>query len=97
MKRYSAERRESVIQKMMPPHNIPIPRLAEETGISDVALYTCRKQARVEGGAVPPDPSLVSKNSTQVMGECPVLLQLRSSLNSQERQLTTRYLPFSQP
>lgn len=33
MSRYSAERKGSVIQKMMPPHNIPIPRLAEETGI----------------------------------------------------------------
>ena len=53
MKGYSAERKESVIQKMMPPHNIPIPRLAEETGISDVTLYNWRKQARVEGIAVP--------------------------------------------
>jgi transposase-like protein len=88
MKRYSAERRESVIQKMMPPHNIPIPRLAEETGISDVTLYTCRKQARVEGGAVPPDPSLVSKNSTQVMGECPVLaLHLRPSQKRREYRI----------
>ena len=26
---YSAEQKESVIQKMMPPNNIPIPRLAE--------------------------------------------------------------------
>ena len=29
MKSYSAERKASVIQKMMPPHNIPIPRLVE--------------------------------------------------------------------
>ena len=35
MKSYSAERKASVIQKMMPPHNIPIPRLVEATGISD--------------------------------------------------------------
>jgi transposase-like protein len=55
MNRYSAERKESVMQKMMPPHNIPIPRLAEETGISDVTLYNWRKQARVEGIAVPAD------------------------------------------
>ena len=53
MNRYSAERKASVIQKMMPPHNIPIPRLSRETGISDVTLYTWRKQARVEGIAVP--------------------------------------------
>ena len=65
MKRYSAERRESVIQKMMPPHNIPIPRLAEETGISDVTLYTWRKQARVEGVAVPADGENPEKWSTE--------------------------------
>jgi len=47
MKRYSLERKESVIQKMMPPHNIPIPRLAKETGISDVTLYNWRKQINV--------------------------------------------------
>ena len=53
MNRYSAERKESVIQKMMPPHNIPIPQLAKESGISDVTLYNWRKQARVEGVDVP--------------------------------------------
>ena len=37
------------MQQMMPPQNMPIPRLAEETGISDVTLYSWRKQARVEG------------------------------------------------
>ena len=65
MKRYSAARRESVIQKMMPPHNIPIPRLAEETGISDVTLYNWRKQARVEGIAVPADGKNPEKWSSE--------------------------------
>ena len=65
MKRYSAERKESVIQKMMPPHNIPIPRLAEETGISDVTLYNWRKQARVEGVAVPADGKNPEKWSSE--------------------------------
>lgn len=55
MRQYSPERKEAVIQKMMPPHNIPIPRLSEETGISDVTLYTWRKQARIKGIAVPGD------------------------------------------
>ena len=41
------------MQQMMPPQNMPIPRLAEETGISAVTLYSWRKQARVEGIAVP--------------------------------------------
>ena len=65
MNRYSAERKESVIQKMMPPHNIPIPRLAEETGISDVTLYNWRKQARVEGIAVPADGKNPEKWSSE--------------------------------
>ena len=49
MKRYSAERKASVIEKMMPPHNTPIPELAKETDICDVTLYNWRKQARLEG------------------------------------------------
>ncbi len=50
---------------MMPPQNIPIPRLAQETGISDVTLYTWRKQARVEGIAVPADGKNPEKWSSQ--------------------------------
>ena len=65
MNRYSAKRKESVIQKMMPPHNIPIPRLAEETGILDVTLYNWRKQARVEGIAVPADGKNPEKWSSE--------------------------------
>jgi len=65
MNRYSAKRKESVMQKMMPPHNIPIPRLAEETGISDVTLYNWRKQARVEGIAVPADGKNPEKWSSE--------------------------------
>ncbi len=53
------------MQKMMPPHNIPIPRLAEETGISDVTLYNWRKQARVEGVAVPADGKNPEKWSSE--------------------------------
>jgi len=65
MKRYSAERKASVIQKMMPPHNTPISGLVAETGISDVTLYTWRKQARVVGIAVPVD----GKNSEKWSSE----------------------------
>ncbi len=65
MKRYSVERKESVMRKMMPPDNIPIPRLAEETGISDVTLYNWRKQARVEGIAVPADGKNPEKWSSE--------------------------------
>jgi len=50
---------------MKPPHNIPIPRLAEETGISDVTLYNWRKQARVKGIAVPADGKNPEKWSSE--------------------------------
>jgi transposase-like protein len=55
MTRYSAERKQAVIEKMMPPHNRPIPELAKEYGISDVTLYNWRKEARKRGMAVPGD------------------------------------------
>ena len=55
MKRYSAERKQSVIEKMMPPMNTPVSRLSEETGISDVTLYHWRKQAKARGLVVPGD------------------------------------------
>ena len=50
---------------MLPPQNMPIPRLAEETGISDVTLYSWRKQARVEGIAVPAAGKNPAKWSSQ--------------------------------
>ncbi len=42
MARYSEELKESVIQKMMLPNNVPASQLVSETGISDVTLYTWR-------------------------------------------------------
>lgn len=37
--RYSSERREAVLRKMLPPHNKSIPELAREEGISEATLY----------------------------------------------------------
>ena len=55
MKRYSPERKEAVIRRMMPPENTPVPVLVEETGITDATLYHWRKQARATGLVVPGD------------------------------------------
>ena len=49
MARYSEEFKESVIQKMMPPNNVPVSQLVRETGISDATLYTWRKKAISQG------------------------------------------------
>src|SRR5660397_29236 len=61
MPRYSEEQKTAAMEKMMPPYSTSIPKLAEETGISDATLYNWRKQARLEGFAVPAD----GKNSEQ--------------------------------
>lgn len=55
MNRYSQERKEAIIRKMMPPLNTPISQLMKETGISDSTLYNWRKQAKNEGLVVPGD------------------------------------------
>lgn len=55
MARYSEELKASVIQRMMPPNNVPIAELVRDTGISDATLYTWRKKARAQGVPVPGD------------------------------------------
>jgi len=55
MTRYSQERKEAVIKRMMPPENTPVSVLIEATGISGVTLYHWRKQARARGLVVPGD------------------------------------------
>jgi transposase-like protein len=44
VKRYSAEFKEALIRKMMPPENVPILRLAEESGVSYVTLAKWREE-----------------------------------------------------
>jgi len=51
--RYSAERKEAVLKKMLPPNNRRIREIAEEEGISEATLYNWRKAARAEGRLLP--------------------------------------------
>lgn len=51
--RYSPERKEAVLQKMMPPHNRSIIELAKEEGISEATLYNWRNEARQKGILLP--------------------------------------------
>ena len=53
MKRYSEERKQAVLVKMMPPQNMSAMALSEETGIPYQTLYSWRKQAKEKGCAVP--------------------------------------------
>lgn len=51
--RYSPERKEAVLKKMMPPDNRPISQLAVEEGISEATLYNWRNEARSKGILMP--------------------------------------------
>lgn len=50
---YSAERKEAVIKKMLPPHNKSISQLSKEEGISEQTLYTWRREARKQAHFLP--------------------------------------------
>ena len=51
--KYSQERKEAVLRKMLPPHNKSSPEIAEEEGISEQTLYAWRRKAREEGRLLP--------------------------------------------
>lgn len=51
--KYSLERKESVLKRMLPPHHRPITQLVEEEGISAATLYLWRTQARAQGRLLP--------------------------------------------
>lgn len=53
MPRYTAERKASVLQKLLPPHNASVPEIAAAEGISEATLYNWLKQTREQGIAVP--------------------------------------------
>ncbi len=65
MKCYSQERKQSVLKKMMPPLNTPVSQLVTETGISDCALYTWRKEASAEIGENEKEVKKLSNHNDQ--------------------------------
>lgn len=55
--KYTDERREAVLRKLLPPHNRTVTSLAEEEGICAATLYNWRKQARRAGRLLPANGS----------------------------------------
>lgn len=51
--KYSQERKEAVLKKMLPPHNRSIRELSREEGISEPTLYQWRTEARRQGVLLP--------------------------------------------
>lgn len=56
--RYSEERKEAVLKKLLPPLNRSVAAVAREEGITEVTLYNWRKQARNRGEVVPGNKTL---------------------------------------
>ena len=53
MKHYPDERKQAVLAKMLPPHNMTVSSVAQAEGISEQTLYNWRKQAKLKGKPVP--------------------------------------------
>lgn len=51
--RYSQEKKEAIIKRMMPQNNESVAQISKEEGISNVTLYKWRKEARAAGVATP--------------------------------------------
>lgn len=79
--RYSPERKEAVLKKMMPPHNRTIKQLALEEGISEATLYNWRQEARSKGILMPDGDS--SPEGWNARDKFAAVLE-SASLNEQE-------------
>ncbi len=56
MTQYSEEFKASIIAKMLPPNNVPVPQLVRETGIPKDTLYTWRSKHRKALGQTTAQP-----------------------------------------
>lgn len=51
--RYSPERKEAILKKLLPPLRMSVSAVAAAEGISAVTLYAWRKEARMQGQLIP--------------------------------------------
>ena len=65
MARYSPERKESILKKMLPPVNMTVAELSRQEGISEGTLYNWRDQLKREGHSVPGKKSKSDKWSAE--------------------------------
>jgi transposase-like protein len=53
MARYSSERRESILKKLLPPLNLTVAQVSQQEGVSAQTLYNWRHTAKKQGMPVP--------------------------------------------
>jgi len=63
--RYTAEQKQTIVARMMPPQNEAVAKINKETGISEATLFKWRKEAREAGSATPGNGQTSDKWSSQ--------------------------------
>ena len=63
--RYTAEQKQNIVARMMPPQNEAVGKINKETGITEATLYKWRKEARAAGNATPGNGQTSDKWSSQ--------------------------------
>lgn len=53
MPRYSEERKQQILNKLLPPSNLTVVEVAQQEGISEQTLYNWRNEAKQQGRPVP--------------------------------------------
>ena len=61
MVRYSEERKEAVLRKMLPPTNKSVAEISREEGICEATLFNWRKKARTQGRLLTDSNKLASE------------------------------------
>jgi transposase-like protein len=62
---YSAERKEAVLKKLLPPYNMSVAVLAKQEGISEQTLYNWRTKIKQQGQPVPGNKSTPEQWSSE--------------------------------
>ncbi len=77
MSQYSEDLKASIIARLLPPENVSVPALSEETSIPKDTLYGWRIQARNRtGGQLPPDETISSEEKIPIILETASLNEL---------------------
>jgi transposase-like protein len=56
MNHYADEFKAAIVEKLLPPHNVSVPQMAQETGIPQDTLYTWGAKYRKSSGVAVPAP-----------------------------------------
>lgn len=83
MKPYSAERKEALLRRLLPPESVPVAQLAREVGVSEQTLYNWRKKLKENGSQVSQSDHAIATESWSSADKFAVVLET-AALNEVE-------------